>query len=129
MNKLFVGNLSWKTSEDQLKAFFESIGINVVSAKIVIDQMTKKSKGFGFVEIDTAEGVDLAIAKLNGQSLDGREIRISRAQERPERSAGDRPQRSGGDRGFGGGDRGFGGGNRSSDSFGSRPPYRGGNSR
>lgn len=94
MSKIFVGNLSWKTTEDQLKAHFETFGV-VVSAKIVTDQMTGKSKGFGFVQMADADSANAAIRELNGKPLVDRALRVSLAQER------DRSERSdrGGDRG------------------------------
>lgn len=104
MKKLFVGNLSWKATEDQLKEFFETIGA-VVSVKIVIDQMTGKSKGFAFIEMQDADAAQAAIDKLNNQPFLDRNIRVSLAQERTERSG----PREGGFRGAGGaggGDRG-----------------------
>ncbi len=114
MKKIFVGNLSWKTTEDQLKAHFEAFG-KVLSAKIVTDQMTGKSKGFGFVEMEDAEAAAQAIRELNDKPLLDRNLRVSLAQERTDR--GDR----GGDRGDRGGDR---GGYRGNESFGSRSNFR-----
>lgn len=81
MKKIFVGNLSWKTSEEALKEHFEVFG-KVISAKIVTDQMTGKSKGFGFVEMEDADAASNAIRELNGKQLDERALRISLAQER-----------------------------------------------
>lgn len=81
MKKIFVGNLSWKTTEEMLKKHFEAFG-EVVSAKIVTDQMTGKSKGFGFVEMADADAATNAIRELNGKSLLDRALRISLAQER-----------------------------------------------
>lgn len=81
MKKIFVGNLSWKTSEDQLKAHFEAFG-KVVSAKIIIDQMTGKSKGFGFVEMENADDATNAIRELNDKPLLDRNLRVSLAQDR-----------------------------------------------
>ncbi len=107
MKKIFVGNLSWKTSEDNLKAHFEAFG-KVVSAKIVTDQMTGKSKGFGFVEMESASDAETAIRELNGKPLGDRNLRVSLAQER-ERTERREP-------------RSFGGGERSS--FGERRNYR-----
>ena len=107
MKKIFVGNLSWKTSEDNLKAHFEAFG-KVVSAKIVTDQMTGKSKGFGFVEMENASDAETAIRELNGKPLGDRNLRVSLAQER-ERTERREP-------------RSFGGGERSS--FGERRNYR-----
>lgn len=80
--KLFVGNLSWKVSEQSLRQFFETVG-PVASAKVVTDQMTGKSKGFGFVEYENPDDAAEAVEKLNNAPMDGRNIRVSKAQERP----------------------------------------------
>jgi RNA recognition motif-containing protein len=84
MKKLFVGNLSWKTSEDDLKTHFEKIG-PVVSARIIFDSLTGKSKGFGFVEMEDAESAKKAIEELSDKPLLDRNLRISLALERNER--------------------------------------------
>lgn len=81
MKKIFVGNLSWKTTEEQLKAHFEVFG-QVVSAKIVTDKTTGRSKGFGFVEMENAQDAETAIRELNGKPLLDRSLRLSLAQER-----------------------------------------------
>lgn len=104
--KLYVGNLSYNTKEEALQSLFASVG-TVTSVKIVMDRMTGRSKGFGFVEMDTAENAEEAISRLDGQELDGRSLRISLAkpQEEKERRPfsggprGDRGPRGGGDRG------------------------------
>ena len=97
MTKLFVGNLSWSTTDNSLRAFFEQVG-QVESARVVMDKMTGRSRGFGFVEMPNAEEAQKAIADLNEQDLDGRNIRVNEAL--PE---GERPPRrefsGGGDRG------------------------------
>lgn len=98
MKKLFVGNLSWKATEDALKQHFEQCG-EVLSAKIVIDQYTGKSKGFGFVEMASPKEAQASIDKLNGVILLDRELRVSLAQERPERRPAPGGQKSYGDRG------------------------------
>lgn len=101
MKKLFVGNLSWKATEDSLKPLFERYG-NVLSVKIIVDQYTGKSKGFGFVEMETAEDAEKAIQGLNETPVLERNIRVSLAQERserPERTGGFRSNDRGGDRG------------------------------
>lgn len=100
MKKLFVGNLSWKATEESLKPLFERYG-NVLSVKIIVDQYTGKSKGFGFVEMETAEDAEKAIQGLNETPVLERNIRVSLAQERS-----DRPERTGGNGGFRGNDRG-----------------------
>lgn len=104
-NKLFVGGLAWATTNDSLRDFFAAAG-NVVSATVITDKFTGKSKGFGFVEMSSAEEVNKAIEMLNGKDLDGRTINVSQA----------RPQQPREDRGFGGGR-----------SFGPRRDDRGGN--
>lgn len=88
MKKIFVGNLSWKVTEEVLKPLFEAFG-QVVSCKIITDQYTGKSKGFGFVEMADAAGAKAAIEALNDKPLMERNMRVSLAQERPERSSRD----------------------------------------
>ena len=80
--KLYVGNLSYNTSEDSLRNLFAQFG-NVVSAKIVFDRDTGSSKGFGFVELSTDEEASAAIAGTNGQELDGRQLRVNEAMDKP----------------------------------------------
>ena len=82
MKKLFVGNLNWKTSEDNLKTLFEKYG-TVLSVRIILDQYTGKSKGFGFVEMDSDENAKKAIAGLHEQPFMDRNIRVNEALERP----------------------------------------------
>ena len=84
MKKLFVGNLSWKTDEDSLKTHFSKIG-TVISVRIIADQYTGKSKGFGFVEMETPELAAQAIKELNDQPFMDRNLRVSLALERAER--------------------------------------------
>lgn len=100
-NKLFVGSLAWGTDDASLQAFFATAG-TVVSAKVITDRDSGRSKGFGFVEMSTDEEAAKAVAELNGKDLDGRAINVNEA--RPQEP---RENRSGG----GGG--GYGGGNRS----------------
>ena len=76
--KLFVGGLSWDTKEDSLRNFFAQAG-NVVSATVITDKFSGRSKGFGFVEMATEAESQEAIKKLNGQSLDGRNITVNEA--------------------------------------------------
>ena len=102
MKKIFVGNLSWKVTEEILKPLFEAYG-NVVSIKIIVDQYTGKSKGFGFVEMDSSDAAAKAIDELNDKPLLERNLRVSFAQERTDRGS-DRGERSysnaGGNRDF-----------------------------
>jgi RNA recognition motif-containing protein len=76
--KLFVGGLSWGTRNDTLAAAFAQFG-EVISANIVLDKETRRSKGFGFVEMTNDEEAREAIAKLNDTELDGRRINVSEA--------------------------------------------------
>ncbi len=79
--KLYVGNLAFQTSEDGLQSAFEDYG-NVVSVAIITDRDTGRSRGFGFVEMDSAEDAAEAIRQLDGRDLDGRNLRVNEAQER-----------------------------------------------
>ncbi len=79
--KLFVGNLSYDTTDDGVRSFFESAGHSVESVTVVLDRDTGRSRGFAFVEMDDEAG-RAAIEALNGQSLDGRDLRIDKANER-----------------------------------------------
>lgn len=90
--KLYVGNLPYTVSEDELKELFEKFG-EVQSAKIIKDNATGRSKGFGFVEMAADEAAEKAIAELNGSSLKERAIVVNEA--RPQTDRGGR----GGDRG------------------------------
>lgn len=96
-SKLYVGSLSYDTTEDTLKSTFEQAG-TVESAVIIIDKMSNRSKGFGFVEMSSDEEAKKAIEMFNGKELDGRAIIVNEA--RPMR---DRSSQGGG---YGGGDRG-----------------------
>lgn len=81
-NKLFVGGISWNTTEDALKQLFEQYG-PVSEAKIITDKMTGKSRGFGFVTMENAEDAAKAMEALNETEFDGRNIVVNEA--RPER--------------------------------------------
>jgi len=78
MKKLFVGGLSFQTTEDVLADAFAKAG-TVISAVIIKDRMTQRSKGFGFVEMETEEMAQAAIAMWNGQELDGRRVAVNEA--------------------------------------------------
>jgi cold-inducible RNA-binding protein len=80
-SKLFVGNLSFNTTDDGLMAAFSPFG-NVISAKIITDRDSGRSRGFGFVQFEDAGTADEAMGVMNGTELDGREIRVDMAQER-----------------------------------------------
>lgn len=109
--KLYVGGLSYSTTEDSLREAFSQVGA-VESAAIIMDKMTGRSRGFGFVEMTNDEDAEKAIEMWNGKELDGRKLTVNEA-----RPMGDRPpRRTGGggfNRGGNGGGGGFGGGRRS----------------
>ncbi|HEY6736956.1 MAG TPA: RNA-binding protein [Candidatus Saccharimonadia bacterium] len=88
--KLFVGNLPYNTTNEDLQKFFEQFG-EVASAAVIMDRATGRSKGFGFVEFDKDEEADAAIAKANteeGALLDGRKLTVSEARPKAEAGAG-----------------------------------------
>lgn len=82
--KLFVGSLSWNVNDDQLKDFFAAVG-NVVSANVIMDRETNRSKGFGFVEMSTDDEAKAAVDQLNNKELDGRAIVVSEARPREDK--------------------------------------------
>jgi len=141
--KLFVGGLSFSTSSEGLRGAFARFG-EVMSAAVMTDRETGRSRGFGFVEMATTEEAEKAISSLNGTSLDGRMIRVDKATPRgaggprPPRAAGgprpygDRPAGGGfggprfGGGGGGGGPRFGAGGPRPAGGFGDRPGGGGG---
>jgi RNA recognition motif-containing protein len=100
--RLFIGGLSFSTSSERLREVFAAIGA-VTQATVVTDQATGRSRGFGFVEMDRVEDAQQAISRLNGQDLDGRQIKVEMAKP-SERSGGGR--REGGGGGGGGRSRG-----------------------
>ncbi|OGI86311.1 RNA-binding protein [Candidatus Nomurabacteria bacterium RIFCSPLOWO2_01_FULL_39_17] len=104
--KLYVGGLPYSTQEDALKELFAQAG-SVVSAVIIMDKMSGRSKGFGFVEMSSDEEAQKAISMLNDQEFEGRKLTVNEA--RPMEA---RPPRTGGGGGYGGGNGGYGGGNR-----------------
>ncbi len=108
--RLYVGNLPFSVSEQDLEEMFGQIGV-VESANIVTDRDTGRSRGFAFVEMDSREAADAAIAALNGREIDGRQLTVNEA--RPRESRGGFGGGRGGGRGGGfggGGGRGGGGG-------------------
>lgn len=92
--KLFVGSLSYSVNDDQLQDFFAGVG-QVTSAKVIIDRDTGRSKGFGFVEMESDEDAKKAIAELDGKELDGRAVAVNEARPREDRGGGDRRSFSG----------------------------------
>lgn len=87
--KLFVGGLSWDTTDESLKSFFSGAG-TVVSANVIKDKYTGRSRGFGFVEMSSEKEAEEA-KKLNGQALDGRNISVNDARPQAPREGGDAP--------------------------------------
>jgi cold-inducible RNA-binding protein len=84
---LFIGSLAYATTDDGLKAFFEQIG-PVVSARVITDRESGRSKGFGFVEFENDDDNQKAVDQLNGKELDGRPINVSLARPKEDRPAG-----------------------------------------
>ena len=104
--KLYVGNLSFNTSEQRLRELFEPYG--VVSASLVMDRETGRPRGFGFVEVSDSQQGQAAIAAINGKNLDGRDLTVNEAKPRESRGGGG--GYGGGGGGGYGGSRGGGGG-------------------
>ncbi|KKR07496.1 MAG: RNP-1 like protein RNA-binding protein [Parcubacteria group bacterium GW2011_GWC2_39_14] len=82
--KLFVGSISFNTTDESLRAFFEQVG-TVETATIIKDRMTGRSKGFGFVEMSNDDEATAAVAQLNGKELDGRAIVVNEARPREDK--------------------------------------------
>ncbi|MEQ8484549.1 MAG: RNA-binding protein [Pseudomonadales bacterium] len=80
MKKLYVGNLPWSVNDSELEALFAPVG-QVISARVITDRDTGRSRGFGFVEMDDS-GAANAIAELNGKDVGGRPLRVNEANER-----------------------------------------------
>jgi len=79
--KLYVGNISYSTTEDQLEDLFSQYG-TVLNVNIVTDRYTNRSKGFGFVEMEEDDAAKAAISAINSTEFDGRELRVDEARER-----------------------------------------------
>ena len=113
--RLYIGNLPFDTTEDDLHQMFSAHG-QIVSVKLITDMETGRSRGFGFVEMASKEEADAAIAALNGKEVDGRALKVNEAKPREDRGGfgggggGGRGGRGGGGGGYGGG--GGGGRNR-----------------
>lgn len=101
---LYVGNLSYDTNQERLQELFAAYG-EVVSANVITDRDTGRSRGFGFVEMSNEDEANAAINALNGQEIDGRTLTVNEARPRADRGGGGGRGRSGG-----GGRRGGGGG-------------------
>ena len=109
--KLYVGNLTYNVSNNDLEVLFAPHG-TVQSAQVIMDRDTGRSKGFGFVEMGSAGEAQAAIQALNGKEVDGRTLTVNEAKPREERSGGGERRGYGGGRGGYGGGGGGGGGRR-----------------
>ena len=106
MTKLYVGGLPYSTTDESLLQLFAERGYKPVSARIITDRETGRSRGFGFVELGPGDDATKAIAEFNGLNIEGRELQVNEARPQESRGGGDR---SGGGRGFSGGRSGRGG--------------------
>jgi RNA recognition motif-containing protein len=121
MKKLYVGNLSYEVTSDELQNVFSEFG-QVQSATVIIDKMSNRSKGFGFVEMEDDASADNAISSLDGKEYKGRNLRVNEAKAQESRPPG------GGGGGFRGGRGGGGGGGfRGGRGGGGGGGFRGGN--
>jgi cold-inducible RNA-binding protein len=108
-SKLYVGNLAFATTEDELRSHFAQFG-TVTDVFLAIDKMSGRSRGFAFVTMGTSDEAKVAIEKTNGVDLGGRALQVNEARPKEERPRGDFGGGAGG--GFRGERRGFGGGGR-----------------
>ncbi|MCU7880100.1 MAG: RNA-binding protein [Candidatus Thiodiazotropha sp. (ex Lucinoma aequizonata)] len=86
MTKLYVGNLPWTATEEDIRELFTGVG-EVHSVNLIMDRETHRSRGFAFVEMSQADA-ERAISQLNGKDFQGRDLRINEAQDKPKRSGG-----------------------------------------
>ena len=98
--RLYIGNLSYNTTENQLQDLFSQHG-PVTNVELIMDKFSGRPRGFGFITMETREGAEAAIQALNGKNVDGRDLAVNEARPREEQA----PRSGGGHRG-GGGDRG-----------------------
>jgi RNA recognition motif-containing protein len=109
MSKLYVGNLSWDTTQAGLHAAFSADGRTVKEVALITDRETGKPRGFAFVVMGSQADAQSAIQALDGTTLDGRQIKVNEAQDKPPRSGGGGGGGFGGRGGGGGGGGGYGG--------------------
>jgi cold-inducible RNA-binding protein len=105
VKKLYVGNLPFSATEDQLHEWFSQVGVTPSGVNLIRDRFTGQSRGFAFVEVSNDDDADRAINSLNGQNFGGRNLVVNEARPQAERSGG-----GGGRGGYGGGRSGHGGG-------------------
>ena len=106
MTKLYVGSLPYSVTDDSLLQLFSEQGYKPVSARVITDRDTGRSKGFGFVELGPEDDAAKAIGEFNGMNVEGRALQVNEARPQESRGGGHRP---GGGRGFSGGRSGGGG--------------------
>ncbi len=121
-SKIYVGNMSYSTTEDELRDLFAPYG-EVVSVSVVYDRATGRPRGFAFVEMGTTEAAEGAISALNGQEVGGRQLRVNAAKPagsegRGGGGGGRGGYGGGGGGGYGGGGGGYGGGGGGRDDYG-----------
>ncbi len=116
--RLYVGNLSYETSEEVLRKIFEDVG-SVTRCELMADKYTGKSRGFAFVEMGSQEDADKAVEENNGKDCEGRRLIVNEARPREERGG------SSGPRGGGGGGGGYGGGGGGGGARAKRKPGKG----
>jgi len=120
VKKLYIGNLPFSATEEQLNEWFTQVGVTPSGVNLIRDRFTGQSRGFAFVEVTNDEDADRAVNSLNGQNFGGRNLVVNEARPQTERSGGG-AGRGGGGGGYGGGrggdrgGRGGGGGGRGSD--------------
>ena len=107
--KLYVGNLSFNTTNQDLNDLFGTVG-TVQSSNIIEDRETGRSRGFGFVEMSSQQEGQAAIAEFNGKEVDGRTLKVNEAKPQGDRNGGGGGGRRGGGGGYGGNRGGYGGG-------------------
>ena len=109
MKKLYIGNLPFSATEEQLQEWFAQVGVTPSGVNLIRDRFTGQSRGFAFVEVQSDEDADRAINSLNGQNFGGRNLVVNEARPQAERGSGG-GGRGGGGGGYGGGRGGHGGG-------------------
>jgi cold-inducible RNA-binding protein len=98
-NKVFIGGLSWNTDNEGLRQAFEQFG-DIQDARVITDRETGRSRGFGFVTFGNAEAAQEAIARMDGTELDGRNIKVNVAEDKPRGGGGGGGYRGGGRGGY-----------------------------
>ncbi|MFH1130335.1 MAG: RNA-binding protein [Pseudomonadota bacterium] len=103
-NKLYIGGLSWGTTEENLRQAFSQFG-DLSEVSVAEDRYSGRSRGFGFITFVNAEDAQKAMSEMNGKTLDGREIKVDEATERPRKNKSDYQSNNRNNRGHGGGRR------------------------